>query len=273
MSAVPIENLDRRVLGAFVCSDAITGGRVLASLAASAPQWTVRANRSGIYVIFNGPGFAALTTQLTPAANWPAPVSFEVTLLDPNRRYLPRRANVKAPLAVPTIPPSPGGVVPNPAVAAALADPTTVFDPQQVTLYRAPSAAVGSNWSTIHASVSGTGSKRSGALPWAVVQAVRQSDNSVLATGVSAPNGEALLAVAGLAPQINTSGTGPVTTSTVAATVTAYFDPGILTQPPGWIPNPDDILANLSSAALKSASHNVQLGPGQETNLNFAIAL
>jgi hypothetical protein len=102
---------------------------------------------------------------------------------------------------------------------------------------------------------------------------MRQSDGSVLATGVSALNGEALLAVVGLSPQVNTSGTGPVTSSTVAATVTAYFDPSILTQAPGWISNPNDILSNLTSATLVSASQSVQLGPAQETNLSFAIAL
>jgi hypothetical protein len=255
-----------------VCIDAITHSSVLTSLAVSAPQWKVRVNRSGIYVIFDGPGFDALTTQLVPAPGWPPPVSFEVTLLDPNRRYLSRRAQVKAPLTVPTIPPSPGGVVPNPAVAAALADPTTVFCPQPVTLYPAPSAPVGPDWSTIHASVTSAGSAAQ-PLPWAVVRVTRQSDGTVLATGVSALNGEALLAVVGLSSQVNTSGTGPVTTPTVAATVTAYFDRSILTRPPGWISNPDDILSAISGSSLASASQHVQLGPGQETNLSFAITL
>lgn len=267
-----LENVDRRVLGAFICVDAITGNSVVDPMLVSAAPWTVRPNRSGIYVIFNGPGLSALTTQFVPSGSWPARVSFEVTLQDPNRRYLPRRANALAPMTVPVIGPSPGGAVPNPAVTAALANPTAVFDPQQVTLYPQPSAAIGANWSTIHASVTNTATPAAG-LPWAVLRVIRQSDGAVLATGQTDANGEALLAVVGLTLQTSTSGTGPVTVSTVAATVKVYFDPSVLAQPPGWIANPDDILDNLANAALLSGGQDVQLASGQELNLSFAIAV
>lgn len=270
--AVSIENLDRRVLGAFRCVDAITGDSVLPALPVSAAPWNVQPNRSGIYVIFNGPGMNALTTQLIPTGTWPAPVSFEVTLQDPNRRYLSRRANVQAPQTVPVIGASPGGVVPNPAVVAAQANPAAVFDPQRVTLYPRPSAAVGPNWSTIHASVTTTATPPVG-IPWAVLRVVRQSDGTVLATGQSDLNGEALLAVVGLTLQANVSGTGPVTLSTVAVTITAYVDPSVLTQPSGWIANPDDILGNLANPALRSSSQSAELEPGQELNLSFGVAV
>jgi hypothetical protein len=270
--ATTLENVDRRVLGAFVCVDAITGSTVMQPLPVSSAPWTVRANRSGIYVIFNGPGFSSLTTQLTPSGTWPARVSFPVTLQDPNRRYLPRRANVLSPMTVPVIGPSPGGVVPNPAVTAALAHPASVFYPQRVALYPQPSAAVGPNWSTIRASVTNTATPAAG-LPWAVLQVIRTSDNKVLATGQTDANGEALLAVVGLTLQTSTSGTGPVTVSTVPASVKVYFDPGVLSQPPGWIPNPDDILGNLSNASLRSGGQDVRLASGQEMNLSFAIAV
>jgi len=255
-----IESVDRRVLGGFICVDAITGSSVVPAIPVTAPQWTVKPNRSGVYVVFNGPGFDPLTGQFLPSGSWPAPAPFEVSLQDPNRRYLPRRATVKAPLAVPSIPPDP--------VAA-----TGVFVPQQVPLYPSPSAAIGQNWATIHASVTRQGSTPPQGLPWAILQVVQNSDNTVLATGQTDSNGEALLAVIGLTVQASTSGTGPVTVSTVAATVTAYFDPNALTQPAGWIPNPDDILNNLSSAALKSASQPVELSSGQEGPLSFSIAL
>jgi hypothetical protein len=271
-SAVFLENVDRRVLGAFICVDAITGNSVVQSLPVTAGQWIVRANRRGIYVIFDGPGFSALTTQFVPAGAWPPRVSFEVTLQDPNRRYLPRRAKVLAPMTVPVIGSSPGGVAPNPAVTAALANPAAVFDPQRVTLYPQPSAAVGSNWSTLRVSVTNTAAPAIG-LPWAMLQVIRKDDGTVLATGQTDANGEALLAVVGLTLQTSTSGTGPVTVSTVAATVHVYFDPSVLTQPPGWIPNPDDILGNLSNASLRSGGQDVQLASGQELNLSFAIAL
>jgi hypothetical protein len=267
------ESVDRRILGAFVCVDAISGNAVANSIPVTTQQWTLKANRSGVYVIFDGPGFDLLTTQFLPAGTWPSPVSFEVTLQDPSRRYLPRRANVRAPLKVPTIPPAPAGSSTNPAAIAALQDPTSVFDPQQVPLYPAPSAPVGPNWAVIHASVTRSGTTPAQGLPWAVLQVTRNSDNAVLATGQADASGEALLAVLGLSVQPSTSGTGPVTVSTVAVTVKAFFDPSVLSQPSSWIPNPDDILSNLSNPALKSSSQPLQLGSGQELSMSFAISV
>ncbi len=258
-----IENVDRRVLGAFVCVDAITGNSVIPAIPVTASQWTVTPNRSGIYVIFDGPNFDALTDEFIPSGTWPAPVSFEVSLQDLSLRYLPRRANVQAPLAIPAYPPVPTAPTP----------PTGVFAPQQVAVYPSPAAAIGSNWASIHASVTLAGTTPPQGLPWAVLQVVQNSNNAILATGQTDANGEALLAVVGLTVQANSGGGGPVTVSTVAATVTAYFDPSTLSQPAGWIPNPDDILTNLSNPALKSSSQAVELGSGQEMAMSFAIAV
>jgi len=266
------ESVDRRILGAFVCVDAITGHSIRDRVSATAPQWTLKQNRSGTYVIFNGPGLGLLTTQFAPSGTWPSPAPFEVAFWDPNRRYLPRRANVKAPLKVPAIPPAQAGSTTNSAAVAALQDPTTVFDPQQVFLYPAPSAPIGPNWAVIHASVTRAGAPPGKGLPWAVLQITRDTDSAVLATGLADLNGEALLAVIGLSVKANTSGTGPVTLSTVPVTVKAYFDPSILNQPQSWIPNPDDILNSLSNPSLKTSSQSVQLGSGQELSLNFNIS-
>jgi hypothetical protein len=169
--------------------------------------------------------------------------------------------------------PAPAGSSTNPAVVAALQDPTSVFDPQQVPLYPAPSAPIGPNWAAIHASVTRSGTTPAQGLPWAVLQVTRNSDSAVLATGQADASGEALLAVLGLSVQPNTSGTGPVTVSTVAVTVKAFFDPSVLSQPPSWIPNPDDTLSNLSNPALKSSSQPLQLGSGQELSMSFAISV
>ena len=267
-----IENVDRRILGAFVCVDAITGLSVTAPIQVTAPGWKIKPNRSGIYVIFDGPGLTALTTQFIPGSTWPAsPPPFEVTLQDSGRRYLARRANILAPQSVPLIAPAPPGVNPNPAVAAALGNTAAVFDPQRVTLYPLPSAPVGPNWCTIHASVMKQGTTPPVGLPWAVLQVIRQSDNTVLAAGQTNSNGEALLAVVGLTSQPSTSTSGPVTVSTVAATLKAYFDPSVLSQPAGWVSNPDDILGNLTNAKLQSASQTVQLSPGLEVSLGLTV--
>lgn len=253
-----IETVDRRVLGAFICTDAITGSSVVPAIPVTAPQWMVKPNHSGAYVIFDGPGFDPQTNDFIPSGVWPPPKSFEVTLQDPALRYLPRRANVKAPLAAPTIPPVP-------------AKPAGVFAPQQVPLYPSPNAPVNPNWAVIHASVTRAGTSPAKPLPWAILQLLRDSDHAVLATGQTALNGEALLAVIGLTVQANSSSGGPVTVSTVAATATAYFDPAILGQPDGWVPNPDDILGNLSNPALKSSSQPIKLSAGQELSMSFNL--
>jgi hypothetical protein len=245
-----LETVDRRVLGAFICVDAITGLSIVQPLSVSAPPWNIKPNRSGVYVVFDGPGFDILTTQFYPTTPWPAPVGVEVTLQDPNGRYQSRRAKVQAPQSVPAI-----------------------FTPQSVTLYPQASAPVGPNWCTIRASVTRSGTAPPVGLPYAVLRVVRQSDSTVLATAQTDANGEALIGVIGLTVQANTSSTGPVTVSTVPATVTAYFDPSVLTQPSGWVANPDDILSNVTNAALLQSSQPVQLGSGVETSLSFAIAV
>lgn len=253
-----IDILDRRILGAFICTDAFTGSSVVPPVPATAPQWTVKPNHSGVYVIFNGPGFDRQSNDFLPAGTWPSSQKFEVALQDPTRRYLPRRAVVKAPLPVPAIPP-------------VLTTPTGVFEPQKVALYPSPAAPVSPNWAVIHASVTRAGITPAQPLPWTVLQVVRDSDHTVLATGQAGLNGEALLAVIGLTVQVSSSGGGPVTVSTVAATVTAWFDPAHLNPPDGWIPNPDDILENLSNPALKSVSQPIKLSSGQELSMSFSI--
>jgi hypothetical protein len=254
------EIVDRRILGAFVCTDAITGSSVVPAIPVTAPHWTIRANHSGVYVIFNGPGLDPQTDQFIPSGSWPPSKPLEVVLQDPALRYLPRRASVHAPAPVPAIPPA------SPTL-------TGLFAPQQIPLYPSPASPVSPNWAVLHISVTRAGVSPAQALPWSILQVVRDSDHAVLATGQAGANGEALLAIVGLTLQVNSGGGGPVTISKVAATVTAWFDPGILNQPPGWIPNPDDILANLSSPALKSSSQSVQLSSGQELSLSFTIPI
>jgi len=64
-----------------------------------------------------------------------------------------------------------------------------------------------------------------------------------------------------------------VSVGTVAVTVTAYFDPSVPIPAPNWVPNPDDILTNVTNPALKSSSHPLQLSAGQELALTFAISV
>jgi hypothetical protein len=96
--------------------------------------------------------------------------------------------------------------------------------------------------------------------------------NAVLATGMGDARGEALLAVPALKLQVSQSG-GTFSITTLAATVTAFFDPTILTAPANYVPDPDDILSNLSNTALKSATQAAQLGVGADQPLSFPIAV
>ena len=230
------ESIDQRVLGGCVFIDAITGTSIGDPLKVSSANLQIRGNRSGVYVVWNAPGLSSLTTQFNPAASqWSAAQKFEVTVEDPGRRYLSRRTNIEIPQSLATL------------------------DPQPILLYASPSGELAPNWAVIRASVTdGAGA----GLPWAVVQIIK-SDDTVAATGVTDAHGEALLAVMGLGVQVSAASSGAVTEITIAVIVRAWFDPGVLTQPVGWVSNPDDILSNLSNPALKTASMSGALGAGQ----------
>lgn len=248
MSPAPFsEPVDRRVLGGFVLVDAITNASVSRPMAARSTQLRLAMNRSGVYAIFDAPGFTALTSEfIAVAASWPAAQSFELTVQDPSLRYLARRAHLQ---------------VPQPLATLAV--------PQTIKLYPTPAATVEPNWALIRASVTGTAGA---GLPWALVQVIR-SNGSVAATGVTDARGEALLAVPGLGVQVSAGAGGAVTENTIAVTVQAWFDPSVLTQPPGWISNPDDILSNLANPALKTGKMTGALGATQVLIAGITISV
>jgi hypothetical protein len=64
-----------------------------------------------------------------------------------------------------------------------------------------------------------------------------------------------------------------VTTPSIAATLTAYLLPTNLNQPSGWVPNPDDILNNLTAATLVSGSQAITVISGQEQSLSFSLTV
>lgn len=240
------ELVDRRILAAFCCVDAITGNAVTDPLSISGLPWVIKPNRSGTYVIFDGPGFHALTTDFTPANPPTTDAAIDITIEDPALRYLPRRATLTAPSPVPVIPPVPS--------------PPNVFAPQIVTVYPAPSAPTGLNWAVVRVSVTRTVGGTAQGLPWAVVQlaGVTSPWSTAIPTGMTYTNGEALLAVPGLK-------------QSVSATIVAWFEPDILNQLPTWIPDPDEILTNAST--VKSAPQPAQLGVGQVLTTSISISV
>jgi hypothetical protein len=247
------ENVDRRALAGFSCVDAITSLSILSPLSVTGTPLVLRRNRSGVFAVMDAPGFTALTTEfLAPAPTaWPAPASYEITIQDPSLRYLSRRAKISAPQPLPVIP-----------------GPLTL--PQRVAMYPTPAAPVEPNWAVIRVSVVSNATP-AGPLPWAVIQV--QGASNPAPAGLTNQNGEALIAVPGLGLKLSSSSTGSVTETTTPATVTAWFDPTTLGQPKGWVPNPDDILLNLSSPQWKSASQAVQLGSGQTVFVTITISI
>ncbi len=240
------ESVDRRVLGGFVFVDAITRESIPTPMQVLSDQLHLKANRSGIYAVFNGPSFAPFTNEFLPTGTWPAPQNFEIAIIDPNLQYLARRAMIQAPQKL-----------------------VGTVTPQAVPLYPGPGSTVEANWAVVRASVR---TSAGAPLPWCFLQVIR-SDSSVAASGVSDTRGEALLAVVGLGIQVTSNATDPVTEATMPVTVKAWFDPGVLTQAKGWIPNPDDISGNLTNPALKTGTSAGALGARQTLFASITISV
>ncbi|HEX4319709.1 MAG TPA: hypothetical protein VHZ52_02310 [Acidobacteriaceae bacterium] len=247
-AAVAGLQVDRRVLGGIAFASAITGTSIVDSLVVRNTQLQLRVNRSGIFAILNAPGFTKLNSEFDVVpADWPAiSTAFEITVQDPSLRYLGRRAMVQAPQTI-----------------------ASLAAPQKVVLYPGPAGEVEPNWAIVRATVTDT---HANGLPWAVLQ-VLKSDNTVAATGMTDQRGEALLAVPGLGVQVSSGGSGSVTESTLAVTVHAWFDPTVLQQPAGWVPNPDDTLKTLTNPALKTANIASTLAAGQTILAAITISL
>jgi hypothetical protein len=259
------EQVDRRILGAFVCVDAMTGNSIPGPLLASNPLWKLKPNQSGIFVIFDGPGFNDQTGQFVLEGAWPAAVSFEITIQDPQGAYLPRRATIKAPLAVPAVTAA--------NISTVTSDKTAVFDPQPVTLYPTAAAAVSPNWAVIRVSVVRAAAPSAG-LAWAYVRADSvPAGTEPLAEGVTGLNGETILVVRGQSTQVSSSAAGPLTAATIPVRVSAWFDPTILRQPPGWISNPQDLSDNISGGGLTTNSLAASIGAGTRLNLTIPLAV
>ncbi|HEY3706077.1 MAG TPA: hypothetical protein VGL22_13525 [Terracidiphilus sp.] len=286
-----IENVDRRVLSGFRCVDAITQGTIEDPLTVTAAQLVLRRNRSGVVAVMDAPQMAALTSLfLVPdPSTWPPPTNFEVTIQDPSMRYFPRRVNIAVPQPLPTAGASSPATTSTAAPTTTLATSTTtpaptttalatapqvpaITTPQTVVLYPTPASPVAPNWAVVRVSVTSNASTPA-ALAWAVVQL--KSAGVPTINGVTGANGEALLAVPGLGLKLSSSSTGAVKEATTPATITAWFDPGLLTKPRSFIPNPDDILLHLSapSPQWKSASKSVDLGPGQTVSIALTISI
>jgi len=250
------EDVERRVLGAFRCVDAVTRIQVMDPVVVQSDQLDVRRNASQMWVVFDAPGMYELTTQFEVTSAWPAARGFEVSVRSISRRYLPRRANVNVPRKL-----------------AAMSDPDSIMVPQDVVLYPAPTASTLPSWALLRVWVTRNNSDEG--LAWAVVRVTRSSDQSLLATGMSNENGDALLAVPGLGVSASQNGGGAVSESTIDVDVAAFWeDPGQQKRPASWIPDPDVILNDLGNSKWKKFAlpQPVKIGRGTLSKLKLPIA-
>jgi hypothetical protein len=238
---VSAETIARRVLGALRPVDSVTGIRILAPLAVTAPGGRVVRNGSGMYVVTAAPGLAGQTLQIdSPGFDPGDPQDVEFTVIDPTGIYLPRRATFRLPRD------------PDPANAEG---DDSLFRPGEVRMFPAPVAPVSPQWAVVRASLPGeeAGTVRAGAL----VRVVRKSDGVLLAAGLADARGEALVAV----PGIPVTTWAPVNGGSVIATsveveLRVAWDPAAAARPP----DPDDL--ERRNAALTVSAATVELSTG-----------
>lgn len=257
-----VEMVDRRVLGALRCVDAVSKAQVLEPLLVESDQLRLRRNASQLWVVFDGPGMHDVTTQFELTSQWPNPSDFQVSIRSISGRYLPRRASVRMPrtldtVADPNAPPPPS--------------PDSIKVPLDITLYPAPTASTFPNWALVRAWVTKNNSPEG--LPWAVLRLTRNSDKSLITTGVANEKGDALLAIPGLGISASQNGGGAVTEPTIDATLTAYWDPGNQSQPASWMADPDVILNDLANPKWKTFvfPQPVKIGRGTLSKIKLPI--
>ena len=119
-------------------------------------------------MVASAPGLEAATTVFEAQPDAPAVGSVSVSLIvsDPSGRYLPRRLATALPRQ-----PDPTGA----------GGPGSLFTPVDVTLFPAPSAATGANWSVVRARVAASGGVAGAGLGGALIRVVRASDSVLLA--------------------------------------------------------------------------------------------
>lgn len=303
------ENIDRHVLAGFCCVDAVTQSSILSPLVVTGEQLRLVRNLSGVFAVMDVPSMDRSKTQslLPSPASWPPPAKYEITVQDASLQYLPRRASIQAPQplsapvalgTVPSPPPTttntpttttttlPGSTTTTPTTPAPTTTPKIALPaqlpplttPQTVTLYPSPAAPVAPNWAVVRALVLSNATPAK-PLAGAVVQAASASGNADFrAIGVTNSSGEALLAVPGLAPTLNSTGSGAVTGNIAPATVSAWFDKALSDKPPDWISDPDDTLSALSGSGPGTTLGNappqtVQLARAQTVFVILTISL
>lgn len=201
------EAIERRVLAGVQFVDAVTRLPVtvtaslsvrralVAGVAAELPlaerAVDIRQNRRGVYVLFRAPFFDTYTSRFmdpaAPAETQAGPLRLRVSLSDAGPQYLPQEFEIPLPRAL------------DPAAAE------SVLEPQQVRLFRSPSAPGRDGWAVLRVSVRQAGANPVNRLPGVLVRVFRsprgpadQPIGSGMTDWRGGARGEALVAVADL---------------------------------------------------------------------------
>jgi len=249
---------DRRILGAFRMVSATTGTAVDTRLTVDTGELEVVRNRSGVYVVRNAPGMSDFTTRFDlQGVTVPDQQSFELTVRDNDRVYLPRRFQLKLPRKI-----------------AAAGDPDSVRNALQVQMYPGAAAPAGASWALLRVSVIKAGAPVRTPLPWTLLQVKQKSDGTLLKTGIADQRGESLIAIAGLAMRApSNGGGGGLLSSDVDVEVTAIFDPAHFDKPKDYVPDPDDLLARMGAAAMKRGTQQVTITSGKSKPVTMEVAV
>ena len=183
MSIRIFEYKDHRYLGAIRLIDAATGITVNRPMRVVSNGLTFIQNLSGLYVIKNAVFLAHHIDEFEAAPETPAigSLSYQVSIYDPLKIYLPRSMDV----ALPKDPDE--------------NNENNIFTALEVPIYNGPTARILSNWSVIWVSVFQPGGEGSNhPIPGALLRVVRTEDEVVISRGLTDQRGEALVIVPGI---------------------------------------------------------------------------
>lgn len=188
-----LDQVDQRVLGALRFSDRATEEWIIRPLSVSSNKARLFRKANGLYIIAEADGLKEHATSFESVPDHPptGTIAIDVMVNDLLGNYLPRQVRVRLPRN------------PDPQKSSQAG---SLFQAINVSLYPSVSARLSDSWSTIRASVNEIDSTSGKIIPvsGSLLRAVRKSDNEVLSSGISDPDGEALVVVPGI-PIINFS--------------------------------------------------------------------
>jgi hypothetical protein len=249
-----LERIEQRCLGAIEFVDALSGVRVREPLRLECADLRLHANGSALYVIRGAAGLASHTEAFAEPPDEPPFEDREhhLTVTDPQQRYLPRRVAIKLPRR-----------------NAPQSDPDSVLRPIAVALYPGGARAVDPLWALVRASVFvlADGVRVGIANAWLTLQPALAGAGPVHA--LTDGHGEALLAVAGVAPVRPATGSDEdpdvVFTRDFGATLRVILHRDAVhradARTPRPIADPDRIEADITLGPPTVRTLNPPLGP------------